>query len=72
MTSHQIKSETVLLLVWRFVSVSRASGGAGAGAGLCVISRSLMSFNEDFPLQIGFEPAQEGDSSYVWAGSELD
>ena len=55
MTSHQIKSETVLLLVWRFVSVSGASGVAGAAREPGVISRSLMSFNEDFPLQIGLE-----------------
>ena len=33
--------------------------GGRCGPGLCVISRSLMSFNEDFPLQIGFEPARE-------------
>ena len=44
---------------------------AGADREPGVISRSLMSFNEDFPLQIGFEPAR-GESGYVWAGSELD
>ena len=53
MTSHQIKSETVLLLVSRFVSVSRTSGVPGYPGRLCVIIHSLMSFNEDFTLEIG-------------------